>query len=69
MSYEFYVLGFLLAMVSGLGVVLTIEWVADSWRYQNEARHNESDALDFSSPMGADVVQPSPRNSISSQVK
>jgi len=34
MSYEFYVLGFLLAMVSGLGVVLTIDWIRDAVRYR-----------------------------------
>lgn len=62
-------MAFLVAIVFGLGIMLTVEWIADSWRYRNEAHHNESDALDFPVAMGADVVQPSPRNSISSQVK
>ena len=42
MSYEFYVICFLLALVSGLGVVLTIDWIYDATQYMDSVDSNEN---------------------------
>ena len=60
-AVDVWFLVYLVVILVGVGILLTVEWIMDARRYLDEAQKSSADLLARSAAVGDDVVRRSPR--------